>query len=265
MLLKMLTKFTVKKMEVSIYKKTQELAPMRSAMVRALDDAAIGNTVKMSVAKAFADSGQKPTKEDVNYIVPALINEVKRHFPNIRIDEIPIAINNGILGHYGEYFGINVVSFMKFIRAYYSSQERAQMAIAALPVPEEKPQPTEQEILAAEKQMISDAFASYRQNGYYLDIANHVYNKLNGRGLIQFTAQRKKEFYEQARLELLQDNHNSLRGSIAERNKMKTLVSGLMANEGDAVNKITRRAKQIALNAYFNELQEMEIDILEQL
>lgn len=256
--------FINKMNEIAVFK-PQELAPMRSAMIRHTKEKNIGKTLIMAVGKAYADKGIKVDQTDINYMIPSLVSAIKKFCPNIRIDEIPEAINNGIFGEYGEYFGLNVTTFTNFVKAYYASEKRRQLAIAALPAPEAKPCPTREELLRAEKKMIVDAFASYCLHGYYLDIANHVYNKLNGRELIQFTAERKKEFYEQARIELLQDGQSNLRGSIGDRSKMKLIVSGLVSNEGDAVNIITRRAKQIALNAYFNELKEMEIDIAEQL
>ena len=248
-------------MELQIAQQNKLVAAMQSPMIRNADDKAISDTLGKSVVKAFQDAGQRIDEADQTYLKSALVTEAKR-YPNMRIDEIPAAIERGMRKEYGEYFGINVVSISGFFRGYLASQERAEAAkeLNKLSLPEPT-KPTEAEIKAMEIDMIVKAFDKFRAEGYYTDFGNHVYRKLDERGLITFTSERKQELMEQARKSIEAKNNPATASTREERVKRRSVIESLAnaIKTGDTL--VVREAKQIALMSYFGELKEMEIEI----
>jgi len=248
-------------MELQVIEQNKLVVAMQSPMVRNADDKTITDTLGKAVVRAFQDAGQRIEEADQTYLKSALLAESKR-YPNMRIEEIPIAIDRGIRKEYGEYFGINVVSISGFFRGYLASQERAEAAkeLNKLALPEPT-KPTEAEIKAMEIDMIVKAYEKFKSEGYYADFGNHVYRKLDERGLISFTPERKREFMEQAK-KSVQDKNNPATALNREERAKRLSVIERLANAiktGDTL--VVREAKQIALMAYFGELKEMDINI----
>src|SRR5690606_11386191 len=102
--------------------------------------------------------------------------EIRENFPNIRIEEIPIAIKRGTRKEYGDYFGLNVISFSGFLKSYLESEDRKRAAIDfSKKNIEDKKIPSSEEILSMENKMIINAYSKFLETGYYDDFGNHVY------------------------------------------------------------------------------------------
>src|ERR1700742_1643003 len=97
-------------------------AILKQSPVRKVPKREVFNMVLISVAKAFADLNTKsldPKERD--YMVNELTDNIIARYPAIRINEIPVAIANGIRGKYGEFYGLSVVAFERFIEQYLLS------------------------------------------------------------------------------------------------------------------------------------------------
>jgi len=248
-------------MELQIVEQNKLVVAMQSPMIRNSDDRIITDTLGRAVVKAFQDTGQRIDEADQTYLKSALLTEARR-YPNLRIEEIPVAIERGVRREYGDYFGINVVSISGFFRGYLASQERAEAAkeLNKLALPEPT-KPTEAEIQAMEIDMIVKAYEKFKSDGHYTDFGNHVYRKLDERGLITFTAERKREFMDQAKKTVEVKNNPATALTREERAKRRSVIESLAnaIKTGDSI--VVREAKQIALMDYFRGLYEMDIDI----
>lgn len=235
---------------------------MQSTMVRNCGEIALNNTVVKAIAKAAQYCGQVITKEDAAFISRNLCDVVTRHYPNVRVDEIPVAIERGVLGDFGEYFGLNVASFTKFIKAYMESQVRIEAAKKLLDVSKDEPKiPSPEELRVMENDIIVNAYSTFCESGSFYDAGNHVYNKLDERGLIPFTAEVKRGFMDKAKTTVELRNNPSTATSLDERRKRAQFIESLAKGLKSAESAIIREAKQIALNEYFSGLKEMETDI----
>lgn len=248
-------------MEIKQYQVNEIVQAIHSHLVCNSDDKIVLDTLASAVARAFQDLGQRIDEHDSVYLKSALLVEARK-YKSLRVKEIPIAIERGIRKEYGEYFGINVVSISGFFRGYLASQERAEAAkeLNKLALPEPT-KPTESEIKAMEIDMIVKAFDKFRAEGYYTDFGNHVYRKLDERGLINFTPERKMEFMEQAKKSIEVKNNPATALTREERAKRRSAIESLAnaIKTGDTL--VVREAKQIALMSYFGELKKMEIEI----
>lgn len=76
------------------------------------------------VNMAYSISGQKPDMETVAITVNELYTRVMERYPHCTMEEVRTAIRNGVFDEYGEYFGLNVKTFVMFIREYLFSEQR---------------------------------------------------------------------------------------------------------------------------------------------
>lgn len=219
-----------------------------------------------SVRKALNDVGTnvKDKQEKIDHIVENLCGEVLKQVPYIRIEEIPLAIDNGVYGVYGQYMGINTASIVMFLKSYYESRKRADIA-KSMKVVEEKKEPSPEELRAQENEIIINAFDKWKLSGRYEDYGNHIYNKLDERKLIPFTASRKKEFMEEAKEQLLKKNSPKLAQTKEEKRTLDQVTCKILSKTDESKNMLVREAKQIALLKYFEELDNLEIHIRDEI
>jgi hypothetical protein len=98
-----------------------------------------------TVNMAYGICGQKPDEATVMITVNELYTKLRETYPHCTMEEVRTAIRNGVYDEYGEYFGLNVRSFIMFIREYLFSEQRraARAAFAAARSKEEKPKTQE--------------------------------------------------------------------------------------------------------------------------
>lgn len=76
------------------------------------------------LTQTYFTAGQKIELPDLIALAGALFVEVQTYFPFLKIGELRIALQAGVRGSYGEYFGLNIKTFHGWIRAYQVSEIR---------------------------------------------------------------------------------------------------------------------------------------------
>jgi hypothetical protein len=218
-----------------------------------------------AMAKAFADMGINTAdrRDEITYLVQTMPAELTRNLPAIRLNEIPVAINRGILQQFGSFYGLNVATFMHFLMAHYQSEQRltaikANLA-AATAIPE-RAAPTPQELHQNRLNRITTAFKQYKTEGHYNDYGNLVFDTINAMGKIPFGTEREAQILEQAKQNLI-DRYSRVSLYPDERSGLRATLSKIM--HGEAPNLILTEAKRIALFELFDELIEKGIGIME--
>ena len=178
-----------------------------SVTVATATPARLEYVLAQAMAKAFADMGYKADEraDEVLYLVQNLPAEVLKHLPAMRLDELPIAINLGILRHFGNFYGLNLATFMFFLNSHYQSNRRAEavkQALAAHNTASAPPSPAERQ--AAMRRRIVAAYQQYLAQGYYTDYGNLVFDGLNRLYKIPFGPEREAAIWQQARQNLQQ-------------------------------------------------------------
>lgn len=141
------------------------------------------NVVNASIAQCYAHLNYAvPT--DANYLVNEVTDSIIKNFPSLRMTEIPLAFSNGIRHKYGEYFGLCVVSFEKFITGYLDSPERAELVKEKSKLIDEKIEPTPDEKFTIGKQLCIDLFEKFKMAGQLDRTALAVYEFLKSANLI---------------------------------------------------------------------------------
>jgi hypothetical protein len=218
-----------------------------------------------AMAKAFADMGIKAgeRRDEIAYLVQNMPAEVTRTLPCIRISEIPIAINRGILRQFGDFYGLNVATFMHFLITHYQCAQRADAVKKNLAIAQgtaQAPALTAAQLQQSRVNRMVAAFEQYKSQGHYNDYGSLVFDSINALGKIPFGTKKEAEMLEFARQNLVRQYS---RGSVyaAERIKLKTNLDELL--RGNAATAIITEAKRIALFELFDYLIEMEMTMPE--
>lgn len=220
------------------------------------------NTVLTGVAKTFADMNVKDISEhDRDYLVNELTDNIIKHYPAIRLPEITLALWLGVRGTFGEFFGLSVVTFERFIHAYLLSEKRVQL-VRELPGPEEKTVPDMETQFATAKHNALQALQRKKDGKETSAIAPTVYNFLNGLQLIHFTKAEKYDMLADAVRELI--GELKLKLIVAPRVERTGLKADIQAYKDALIQHASlnqqqytqaiMRSKKLALDAFFNNL-----------
>lgn len=223
----------------------------------------IFDVVRLAVAKAIADLNHRATEQETYYMVNELTDNIIDHYPSLRISEIPGIIARGIRGHYGDFFGLSVISFEKFISAYMNSDQRLQAVHSLPPPPDDAPRevPTEAQQFETMVQNTLHAYQRKAEGKNYDSLAALVYNFLDRLHLLQFTTAEKYDMMQDAaRLLSAEIKIKLLCAPGYQRHELQrnmqayadALTGSPLSAEQHA--QVIRKAKQLAVEAFFNEL-----------
>jgi hypothetical protein len=179
----------------------QIIKAMRSAMVKDVDDKRLISLLIVIIENAFADTGQSPKVADGdhkkfnNEFAKSLKNDIREYFSSIRIDEISLAVKNGIRNYYGEFYGINVSSIHGFIRSYKHSAERSE-AIRKQKLHEDSTTESEEQkpvdVEPIFRSGCIQAFEDYKKTKNVIDFGSVRYEYLKSKGLILISEEQHK-------------------------------------------------------------------------
>ena len=129
-----------------------------------------------------------------------LARSVLERFPGLSIAELGIALDKGVKRDYGDYFGLNVVTFLDWVRSYFESPERkaavSEKYQLALPP---KTVPTEKEFEDLKRMNTISMFAMYKHHGVLLGNPSYPFDYLEAKGVLKMTREEKFSIYEEAK------------------------------------------------------------------
>lgn len=241
--------------------KTSELAVVRKAVtagVRVFDvenDDIILTAVNRAVTIAYRDAGFKPQGEELNNIMCNDITDyIIEKMPSLRIEEIEIAIANGVLGEYGEYMGLYKPAFVKFLKGYYMSEQRSRAMLELMQVEKAKAIPTFEAQFNTGKANVIEMFKRLDSKENARRFGSACYDFLNQLALLNYTTAQKKEFLSKALQILLREAEAELSTftlDMFNRLPVQKFVENLI-NAGSGSEELTGkdRQKQITLAKY---------------
>lgn len=224
------------------------------------------NVVNASIAQCYAHLNLVVPKE-TNYLVNEVTSSIIKNFPSLRMTEIPLAFSNGIRHKYGEYFGLCVVSFEKFITGYLDSPERAELVKEKSKLIEERTEPTASEKFTIGKQLCIDLFEKFKMAQQLDRTALAVYEFLKSVDLID--PDYKKGIYPQAMEETVAEKtlQSGLCMDLHKRRILNAELECLNDNiskdmlTGEQHNEVLRTGRKIILKNIFREMLMNEEDL----
>ncbi|MDR0385607.1 MAG: hypothetical protein LBH60_05980 [Prevotellaceae bacterium] len=215
--------------------------------VRDSTEIAVKTSLNFAVVKLFQLAGQAVDGNDLKVIVKEVAADLHKRYRGMTMEEVEYALNAGVRGDYGEYYGINVVSINKWLKAYYSSDERREAIRSTLfpekaLLPEHRLTPDETEL--ARHRAALAKWQQFKQSQRCGGRVDGIYRYLDGRGLIPFTVEEKHSMVATARKELQRE-------AKEEAGTVRSVELALGRITEDAV---LNRARLIAVNAFFARL-----------
>jgi len=184
-----------------------------------------------------------------------LYDEITKYFRFLRIDEVDIALNNGVRGEYGEYFGVNVKSFHQWLRAYQISEVRKSKLKEV--TRQEKEVDKEQ---AKKKywQTILKGFMAYKEKGELdLFMPTELFRQLWNNGFIKLTKEQSDRYLELAKQKLASEKE-MLKRPTSKYEKQRAEVLGALLSAFDSgkqtkeQDKILKsKAAELAIKDYY--------------
>lgn len=240
---------------------TTEIATISKALevpkIRQTAESDINRALAMAISKTFALRGQQLTTDDIVFMARELGSSVIARFPGLTVEEVCIALDKGVKKDFGEYYGLNVVTFLDWIKAYKDSESRRKaldsLHKASLP---QQTEPTPEEVVLLNRKRAIDTFIHFKESGELRGwIGYHAltYDYLKASGLITFNEETREKILSQAkehsekmiRREFTRGKTESINRIINQR---------IMTECRDSNSQVQATAKLIGLKMFFSGL-----------
>lgn len=202
------------------------------------------------VSSTFAKAGQVKDPAEVAVFAVAMKRIILERHKNLTIQEVAIAMENGLLGDYGQHFGLNVTTFNNWLKAYTKSDQRFQAKKAqstAIPLPPPSVAYNNQRL----KEAAIRCFEGFKNGLPNCEATPQIYQLLNEIGLIN--ALNQPSAYRLAVL-------NQITTQTNRAKRCGSLSDCLDSSDG----RIIAKAREFCLFEYFKTLiiNEMELENL---
>ena len=216
------------------------------------DKTKVGRELEFLIKKTVVETGfgTKFTDKDWKILYIGVIDDIFRVFSSLTINEIHIAFRLGSREEYGEFYGISVRVFYKWLKRYIAdSQKEAVMSLKKLYPPKEK-DITENDRVIIRNQWLKSVYENYNRlilKGEYRfnDYGNILYDYLYELKLINFNKEQRKEILDEA-IKVIE--------SKAKEKKQRTIIKELsnlsMATDTSIKSAVKSEAKHIALRKF---------------
>ena len=144
------------------------LTALNSKLIVDMQQNELKDRVIKTLAKTYIDCGKVIESKELMSLSNGVINEIKRYFINLKIDELDLCFQNGVRKQYGEYFGLNIVTFHQWIKSYMAEDKRAE-ALKIRSTPRIKPikEYTEEDKIRIRDEFMNHAKSTYMKSGVF--------------------------------------------------------------------------------------------------
>lgn len=219
------------------------------------------------------DKGVNMEKDDINLIKKRVTDDIMKDFKGLSLEDVQLAFYYGVRGEFGEYYGINPITFYGWLKSYKNVLLPSVLkeVLPLLPKMEEK----EVEIDKKEfdNTMMNNLCTYYSKlisdSAYDLfDIGNIYFSFMNRMEMINLSEEEWIEINDLAmgevKLELSEQNKNLLnQGKSLHRINLTDAFKEIEAGENKSYNSMIEiYAKRLALKKCLQKLAENKIDLL---
>ena len=144
------------------------LTALNSKLIVDMQQQELKDRVIKTLAKTYIDCGKVIESKELISLSNGVINEIKRYFINLKIDELDLCFQNGVRKVYGEYFGLNIVTFHQWIKSFMAEEKRLDaIKIRSTPRIEPIKEYTIQDKLRIRDEFMSYAKSTYKKTGHF--------------------------------------------------------------------------------------------------
>lgn len=194
------------------------------------------------IGGVYAQAGQVPEGKELASMTGVLFRDLQTRFSMLTLNEVRVAFDNGLRGDYGTFYGLSILTFNNWLKAYKQSDER----FKAIKNMENKknalPPPGIEYNEQKMKEMCLRYFNSYKQSGDPGIACVTVYQHLQKTQVINQTKEYKIAAVNKVRTTMKSPNNLALPKEVLE-------------------NRIRFEAMKNCLKAFFQELIDMNIEL----
>ena len=217
--------------------------------------------IKAHINKAILDSGYgvNLSKKERVLLISSILTDVMMSFPYLTTQEVGIAFKKGCREEYGEYKGVSVRVFYKWLKLYTQETKiDANRELIKLDVPKPKIL-TEEDIKETQDKWLNGvyiAFDEYVEKGElkFYDTNNMLHDYLRDLGVLIILGTRKEIFSEAEQIIRIQHDPLSGKNSV-QRNDFLKVIDALNNKDESVKDKIISEAKHITLRRYLSDLR----------
>jgi hypothetical protein len=225
------------------------------------------------VNMTIIDKGVNMEKDDINYIKKRVTDDIMKDFKGLSLEDVQLAFYYGVRGEFGEYYGINPITFYGWLKSYKNVLLPSVLK-EVLPL---LPKVAEKEVEIDKKEfditMLNNLCAYYSKlisGGVYdlFDIGNIYFSFMNRMEMIDLSEEEWVEINDLAmgevKLELSEQNKNLLnQGKSLHRINLSDAFKEIEAGENKTYNSMLEiYSKRLALKKCLQKLVENKIDLL---
>lgn len=229
------------------------------------------NSLKGLIMKTYADCGQVLNYESyivdgveikpIKFQVKELSDDIDKYFVFLTLDEIYIAFSEGVRGVYGEFYGLNNVTYFKWLKSYKESEQRrnALFELNKLrePVKIELPQKTysNSEIYELNKSNIIDFYYNYylKEKECITFPYSLIYKTLDCAKIIDYSKNERIEMYKKAQFVLESKLRNDRAKGIIKGSKMEFEIKEIQEPKSQ---KVIIKAQEMLVIKFFDMCKE---------
>jgi hypothetical protein len=242
--------------------------------IRLIDDKnIIVRQIHAFVNMTIIDKGVNMEKDDINYIKKRVADDIMKDFKGLSLEDVQLAFYYGVRGEFGEYYGINPITFYGWLKSYKNVLLPSVLK-EVLPL---LPKVAEKEVEIDKKEfditMLNNLCAYYSKlisGGVYdlFDIGNIYFSFMNRMEMIDLSEEEWVEINDLAmgevKIELSEQNKNLLnQGKSLHRINLSDAFKEIEAGENKTYNSMLAiYSKRLALKKCLQKLVENKIDLL---
>jgi len=248
-------------MEIQLYKSENAIVPSRDNEIKlalqtrlfsVIDQKDAYPIVKNAIVKAYITARyEMPELFEIEIIIEETMKAIKNKFGSLREEELSIAISRGLIGDYGDFKGISMITIIQFVKAYLKEESRIKLT---LPAKQEKMKPSDDEIYELCKSNALKAFSELQRNGTVGSFGGVVYDFLTSIKLIELEQSEKNDYWKQAKEEYLEYLTKAIANPLdmPERNRLKKDLE--LFQSGEKKDRIISISKRLIVDDYFRGL-----------
>lgn len=225
------------------------------------------HALKSLIMKTYADCGQVISNESyfvdgveikpIKFQVQELSKDIDKNFNKLTVEELYIAFSEGVRGVYGEFYGLNNVTYFKWLKAYKDSETRrnALFELNKLrePVKVELPQKTysNSEIYELNKNNIIDFYYNYylKEKECITFPYSLIYKTLSCCKIIDYSVNERIEMYKKAQFVLESKLRNDRAKGLIKGSKMEFEIKEIQEPKSQ---KVIIKAQEMLVIKFFD-------------
>jgi hypothetical protein len=90
--------------------------------IRSYEMETLKESIAVIVTQLLGDAGTSPERDDSAYLIGRVLRMIIKQYSSLTTKEIRLAFENGVLGDYGQMYGVNIKTCAQFLSGYSKSR-----------------------------------------------------------------------------------------------------------------------------------------------